>query len=89
MGNKEKAPNQNSQGGGHTFERPKCTTCGKQHLGKCLARTDVCFACGSKTYNMSDCPKINAKEKVVNQAPLDPNAPKKNPSYGIVAWKDN
>ena len=82
MGNKDKVSNQNSKGGGHSFERPKCTSCGKKHLGKCLARMDVCFACGSKVQNLR-VPNINSKVKGVNQSPLDPNAPKKNPLYGV------
>ena len=37
LGNKDRDPNKNSQGGDQTFERSRCATCGKQHLGKCLA----------------------------------------------------
>ena len=40
MGNKDKDPNQNSQGGGHSFKRTRWPTCGKQHLGRCLASKD-------------------------------------------------
>ncbi|XP_069147061.1 uncharacterized protein [Solanum lycopersicum] len=40
MGNKDRAPNQNSQGDAHSFERTRCPTCGKQHLGRCLASKD-------------------------------------------------
>ncbi|TMX03457.1 hypothetical protein EJD97_016155 [Solanum chilense] len=89
MGNKDRAPNQHSQGGGHTFERTRCTTCVKQHLGKCLSGMDGCFSCGSKGQNMRDFPRIKSSGKVVNQDSLDPNAPKKNPSYGMGARKDN
>ncbi|TMX03159.1 hypothetical protein EJD97_017995 [Solanum chilense] len=48
MGNKDGAPNQHSQGGGHTFERTRCASCRKQHMGRCLAGTDGCFSCGKK-----------------------------------------
>ena len=40
MGIKYRGSNQNSQGVGFAFERPRCTSCGKQHLGRCLAGTD-------------------------------------------------
>ena len=63
MVNKDRASNQNPQGDGHTFESPRCASCGKQHLGKCLVGTDCCFACASKNHNMRDFPNINAKGK--------------------------
>ena len=85
MGKKSKDPIQISHGGGHNFERTTCTTSGNQHLGRCLAGTDGCFSCGRKVYKMKDLSIIKAKGKVVNQASLYPNAPKKNPSYEIVA----
>ena len=37
---------------------------------------------------MRECPNIKAIGKEVNQDSLDPNAPKKNPSYGMGARKD-
>ena len=89
MGNKDKAPKQNSQADGHTFESTRCPTCGKKHLGRCLAGTDCCFACGNEVHKMKDFPKINARGKEVNQASLDTNFPKKNPSYGMGNRKDN
>ena len=61
MGNKDRDPNQHFQGGGHNFERTTCVSCGKQHLGKCLARTDGCFEFGSKGHKMRDCPRIKAR----------------------------
>lgn len=78
MGNKDIVSNKNSQGRGHTFERPNCTTCRKKHLSKCLAGTDVCFDCGSKNHKMKHFPNKNAKLKGFNQASLDPNVQKKN-----------
>ena len=48
MVNKDRASNRNSQGGsggGLSFERNGCTTCGKPHLGKCLAGKDGYFGC--------------------------------------------
>ena len=54
MERKGRVPNQNSQAGGYTYERPKCTTCGKQHLGKCLVGTDGCFGCINKGHKMRD-----------------------------------
>ncbi|XP_069147114.1 uncharacterized protein [Solanum lycopersicum] len=92
MGEKDRVSNKNSQGGGHTCERPRCATCGKQHLGKCLVGTNGYFACSSKNHKMRECPKIKEKGKEINQAPqggLDPNAPKKNPPYGMGARREN
>ncbi|XP_049406176.1 uncharacterized protein LOC125869781 [Solanum stenotomum] len=78
-------------GGGSTFERPWCATCGKQHLGKCLAGTDGCFECGSKGHKMRDFPTLKAKGKETNQVAhddLDPNAPKRNHFYILQANND-
>ncbi|XP_069152784.1 uncharacterized protein [Solanum lycopersicum] len=80
MGNKHRVPNNNSQGNGHTFERTWCTSCGKQHMGRCLTGMDGCFACRNKGHKMRDCPNIKSRGKEVKQAPqgcLDPNVPKK------------
>ncbi|MFV1224530.1 hypothetical protein QML00_28225, partial [Klebsiella pneumoniae] len=60
-----------------------CLTYGKQHLGRCLDGTDHCFACGNKGHKIRDCPNLKERGEEVNQASLDPNAPKKNPSYGM------
>ena len=87
MGNNDKHQNKNSQGGGHTFERTRFPTCGNQHLGRCLAGRDGCFSCGNIGHKMRDFPNIKARGKKVNQASLDPNAPKNSP-YGIGARKD-
>ncbi|XP_015081381.1 uncharacterized protein LOC107025010 [Solanum pennellii] len=87
MVNKDRASNRNSQGGsggGLSFERTGCTTCGKQHLGKCLAGKDGYFGCGNKGHNMRDCPVLKAKAKNTNKDPqdgLDPNSQKKNYFY--------
>ncbi|TMW84845.1 hypothetical protein EJD97_024254 [Solanum chilense] len=70
-------------------DRTRCPTCGKQHLGRCLAGTDDCFACGNRGHNMRDFPNIKSRGKEVNEASLDPNAPKKNPFDGMGARKDN
>ena len=40
LGNKNKVSTKNYEGVGYALERPKCTSCGKQHLGRCLADTD-------------------------------------------------
>ncbi|WMV50090.1 hypothetical protein MTR67_043475 [Solanum verrucosum] len=82
---------QRGNGGGSTFERPSCATCGKQHLGKCLAGVDECFGCGSKGHKMRDCPTLKAKGKETNQVAHDgpdPNAPKRNCFYMLQANKD-
>ena len=60
--NEDKAPNKNSQGGCHSFERTRCPTCGKQHLGRCLAKMDGYFACGNEGHNMRDFPNIRKRE---------------------------
>lgn len=60
------------------FSMTRCTSCGNQYLGKCLARTDSCLVCVTKGHKMRDFPKIKSKGKVVNQYPqggLYPNAP--------------
>ena len=62
-GNKYRAPNKNSQDGGHTFDRFRYTFCGKQHLGECLGRTEGCFGCGSKGENMRDFPNIKKERE--------------------------
>ena len=54
-----------------------------------LTRIDGCFESGDKGHKMRDCPKIKARCKEFNQASLDPNAPKKNPPYGMRATKVN
>ena len=64
----------------------------EEHLGKCLAGSDVCFLCGSNIYKMSDSHNINEKGKWDNQSPqdgLDPNDPKKNPPYEMGAKREN
>ena len=38
---------QEGSGGGSTFERSRCTTCGKENFFKCLSSTDGCFGCGN------------------------------------------
>ncbi|PWA92758.1 zinc finger, CCHC-type, Retrotransposon gag domain protein [Artemisia annua] len=38
---------------------PICTTCGKPHPGPCFKATGGCFACGSTTHKIKDCPKKN------------------------------
>ncbi|XP_069150010.1 uncharacterized protein [Solanum lycopersicum] len=77
MENNNRAQNQHFQGGGHTFERARCPTYGKQHLGKCCTGTDGCFSCGNKGHNKMDFLNIKPRGKEANQASLDPNAPKK------------
>ena len=86
MGNKDRAP---TQGGGHTFERTRCTTFVKQHTSWCLDGTNGFFACGNKGEKMRDYPNTKERGKQVNQASEDPTAPKKNPSYGMGARTDN
>ena len=86
MGKKDKVSNQNSQECCHAFQRYRCATCGKQHLGKCLSNTDGFLCGGNSGHKMRDFPNLKAKEKTVNQYPqggLDPNAPKKNCFYAL------
>ncbi|TMW90619.1 hypothetical protein EJD97_015464 [Solanum chilense] len=42
----------------HQSPKKRCPTCGKQHGGKCLARTDGCLAFGNKVHNMRDFPNL-------------------------------
>ena len=43
MGNKDKAPNKNFQGGGHSFERTRCPTSGRNILIGVLQERMVVF----------------------------------------------
>ena len=63
IGNKDRDLNKLSQGGGHTFERTRCTSCGKKHLGNRLARTDGYVVCGNRVRRVRDFPNINDKGK--------------------------
>ncbi|XP_027772362.1 uncharacterized protein LOC114076856 [Solanum pennellii] len=77
VGNNYRVSNKNSQGGGYAFERPRCTSCWKQHLGRCLAGTYGCFECGNTGHKMRDFPCLKETGKEVNQSPhggLDPNS---------------
>ncbi|TMX00895.1 hypothetical protein EJD97_025727 [Solanum chilense] len=88
MGNKDRGSNKNSQEGGYSYERPSCTSCGKQHLGRDVASTDGCFGCGYRGHKMIDSPNLKEKVKEVNQAPHDcpdPCAPKRNRFYSLRA----
>ena len=61
VGIKDSVPNHNYQGGsggGYTHERPKCTTCGKQHLDKCIVGKDGYFGCGIRGHKMRDFPVL-------------------------------
>ena len=62
MGNKDRDPNRNSQGGGHCFETTRCPTCGKKNFGRCLAGIDGWFA-GNKIHKMRYCPNMKARGK--------------------------
>ncbi|XP_015084156.1 uncharacterized protein LOC107027518 [Solanum pennellii] len=88
LGNKDRHSNQNSQEGGYAYERPRCTSSGKKHLGRCLAGKECCFGCGNRGHKIRDCPNLKAKGKEVNQAPhggTDPNAPMRNHFYALEA----
>lgn len=87
MVNNYRAPNKNYQSGGHTFDRTRCITCGKQHSCECLSGMDGFFSYGIYGHKIRECPRIKSKGKEANQAYLDPNAPKKNPRYGMGARK--
>ena len=88
MGNKDKVSNKNSEGSGYAYERPMCTSCGKQHLDRCHSGTDGCFGCVNTGHKMRYFPTHKGKEKEVNEAPHDypyPNAPKRNRFYALRA----
>ena len=93
MGIKDSVPNHNYQGGsggGYTHERPKCTTCGKQHLDKCIVGKDGYFGCGNRGRKMRDYPILKAKGKETNKAPQegpDSNTQMKNHFYMLQANK--
>lgn len=52
MGKKDRVFNKNSQGGGHAFKMPRCTSCAKKHSGRCLSNMDGCFICGYTDHKM-------------------------------------
>ena len=84
MGNKDRVSNKNSQGGGYGYERPRCTSCGKQNLGTCLVGMDSLYGCGNKGHKMRDCHNLKAIGKEVNKdhhCVQDPNSPKRNLFY--------
>ena len=87
MGNKDRAPLQHSQGGGHSYERSRCPTSEKQHGDKSCR--NGWFFCMYKRHKMRYSPNFKSRGKDASQASLDANAPKKNPSYGMGARKDN
>ena len=68
MVNKDMSLNKNSQGGVHTFKRTMCASCGKQHLGNCLARTYGCCGCGFMVHKIRDFPSIKERGKEFNEA---------------------
>ena len=64
MGNKDSVSNQKYQGGSgdvYRYDRPKCTTCGAQHLSMCIACTDCSFRCCNRVHKIKDCPIIKEK----------------------------
>ncbi|TMX02267.1 hypothetical protein EJD97_022190 [Solanum chilense] len=68
------APKANyERGGGSQVAKPNCVTCGKRHLGKCLAGTSGCFGFGKDYHKVRDCPTIAARGKEAKQGP--PNVP--------------
>lgn len=40
---------------GTSNEKPVCSTCGRGHLGRCLAGTGVCFKCGQEGHMARSC----------------------------------
>ncbi|XP_015072455.1 uncharacterized protein LOC107016522 [Solanum pennellii] len=60
---KVKAPGSKSQesvSGTKTY--PTCPKCGKNHLGKCLAKKEGCFGCGKSCHRLRDCPSRQCQE---------------------------
>ncbi|TMX05410.1 hypothetical protein EJD97_021941 [Solanum chilense] len=90
IGSNDKVCNNNSQGGGYAFEMSRCTTCGKQHLGRSLAGMDGFFGYVNRFHTMRDWMVLKAICKETNQANhdgLDPNASKRNCFYALRARK--
>lgn len=85
MGNKVTVSNLNSQ------ERsPRCNSCGKEHLGRCVYSMDGSFGCVNRVHKMGYCPTPKSKGMEVNQDShgcLNPNAPKRNCFYAHGAKK--
>ncbi|XP_038877307.1 uncharacterized protein LOC120069590 [Benincasa hispida] len=50
------------QDGNGREDRPICTTCSKQHCGRCLAGSGICFRCGQKGHMADRCPRRNVPE---------------------------
>lgn len=81
---------QGVSGGGSSFERSRCTTYVKQHLGMFLGCINGSFGCGNFVHKMRYFPTITTKWKDTNQAPhdaLDSNSPKKNRFHVLQANK--
>ncbi|KAL6986992.1 hypothetical protein U1Q18_052573 [Sarracenia purpurea var. burkii] len=50
-----------------------CGTCGKRHTGTCWRLTNGCWSCGSKEHHRRDCPRLQGKNKNVDQSPNQGN----------------
>ncbi|XP_012435395.1 uncharacterized protein LOC105762020 [Gossypium raimondii] len=48
-------------------ELQPCADCGKHHLGECWKKIGACFRCGSKEYQVKDCPQRPTQMQVVGQ----------------------
>nr|XP_009760180.1 PREDICTED: uncharacterized protein LOC104212577 [Nicotiana sylvestris] len=48
---------QRQRGSGQTWPvPPRCTVCGRGHLGQCQAGSDACYICRHSGHMMRDCP---------------------------------
>ncbi|XP_049344890.1 uncharacterized protein LOC125809270 [Solanum verrucosum] len=70
--NKDRVPNPKPEGGnsgGSYVNRPNCTKCVKNHDGKFLAVTDVCYGCGKGGHQLKNFLTLTAKGREGKQAP--------------------